>query len=136
LRPLSYPQTDVFVICFSLVSPTSLENVQTMWVPEVKEYCPTTPYILVGMKSDLRDSFGQHADECRSKNMEPVPASKGEEMKKAVGAQTYIERSSRMQYNLKEVFEGAIKVVLHPPTSAPAGGQKNSPKGGGCCLLL
>jgi small GTP-binding protein len=32
LRPLSYPQTDIFVICFSLVSSTSLENVQTMWV--------------------------------------------------------------------------------------------------------
>jgi hypothetical protein len=29
LRPLSYPQTDVFLICFSLVSPPSFENVKT-----------------------------------------------------------------------------------------------------------
>ena len=29
LRPLSYPQTDVFLICFSLVSPPSFENVRT-----------------------------------------------------------------------------------------------------------
>ena len=29
LRPLSYPQTDVFLICFSLVSPASFENVRT-----------------------------------------------------------------------------------------------------------
>ena len=29
LRPLSYPQTDVFIICFSLVSPPSFENVRT-----------------------------------------------------------------------------------------------------------
>ena len=29
LRPLSYPQTDVFLICFSLVSPPSYENVRT-----------------------------------------------------------------------------------------------------------
>uniref|UniRef100_A0A8C9M738 Rac family small GTPase 2 n=1 Tax=Panthera tigris altaica TaxID=74533 RepID=A0A8C9M738_PANTA len=28
LRPLSYPQTDVFLICFSLVSPASYENVR------------------------------------------------------------------------------------------------------------
>ncbi|CAG8747540.1 4905_t:CDS:2, partial [Acaulospora morrowiae] len=28
LRPLSYPQTDVFLICFSLVSPPSFENVR------------------------------------------------------------------------------------------------------------
>lgn len=29
LRPLSYPQTDVFLICFSVVSPPSFENVRT-----------------------------------------------------------------------------------------------------------
>jgi Ras-related C3 botulinum toxin substrate 1 len=88
------------------------------------------------MKSDLRDQFGQHADEYRSIGMEPVPASKGDEMKKAVGAQTYIECSARLQYNLKEVFEAAIKVVLHPPSEAPAGGQKKQSEGKGCCLLL
>lgn len=27
LRPLSYPQTDVFLICFSVVSPPSFDNV-------------------------------------------------------------------------------------------------------------
>lgn len=29
LRPLSYPQTDVFLVCFSLVSPPSFENVRS-----------------------------------------------------------------------------------------------------------
>jgi Ras-related C3 botulinum toxin substrate 1 len=29
LRPLSYPQTDVFLICFSLVRPESFENIRT-----------------------------------------------------------------------------------------------------------
>lgn len=28
LRPLSYPQTDVFLICFSVVSPPSFDNVK------------------------------------------------------------------------------------------------------------
>ena len=36
LRPLSYPQTDVFLICFSLVSPPSFENVKTK-VSKIKE---------------------------------------------------------------------------------------------------
>jgi small GTP-binding protein len=130
LRPLSYPQTDIFVICFSLVAPTSLENVQNMWVPEVKEHCPTTPYILVGMKSDLRDQFASNADEFRAKGWEPVPASKAEEMKKAIGARNYIECSARIQYNLKEVFEAAIKVVLHPEAAAPAAPAKSKKKGG------
>lgn len=28
LRPLSYPQTDVFLVCFSVISPSSYENVK------------------------------------------------------------------------------------------------------------
>lgn len=29
LRPLSYPQTDVFLICFSIVNPPSFDNVKS-----------------------------------------------------------------------------------------------------------
>jgi GTPase SAR1 family protein len=28
LRPLSYPQTDVFLLCFSVVAPNSFENIR------------------------------------------------------------------------------------------------------------
>jgi Ras-related C3 botulinum toxin substrate 1 len=102
-----------------------------MWVPEVKEHCPSTPYILVGMKSDLRDQFNQHADEYKSNGWEPVSSSKGEEMKKTINAQGYIECSARIQYNLKEVFETAIKVVLHPPSATTVTEKTSSD--GGCC---
>lgn len=54
LRPLSYPQTDVFLICFSVASPSSFENVTSKWYPEIKHHCPDAPIILVGM---LRTSF-------------------------------------------------------------------------------
>merc|ERR1712062_411342 len=54
LRPLSYPQTDVFLVCFSLTSPASYENVRAKWYPEVSHHCPNTPIILVGTKLDLR----------------------------------------------------------------------------------
>ena len=134
LRPLSYPQTDVFILCFSLVSPTSLENVQNMWVPEVKEHCPTTPYILVGMKCDLRDEFNEHADEYKSKGMEPISTSTGQEMKAKIKAYDYIECSALKQYHLKEVFESAIKIVLHPPVaSAP---EKKAKSDGKCCEMI
>uniref|UniRef100_A0A1A9UIT5 Uncharacterized protein n=1 Tax=Glossina austeni TaxID=7395 RepID=A0A1A9UIT5_GLOAU len=36
LRPLSYPQTDVFLICFSVASPSSFKNVTSKWYPEIK----------------------------------------------------------------------------------------------------
>ena len=55
LRPLSYPMTDVFLVCFSVVSPTSYENVAAKWIPELRHHAPTAPIILVGTKTDLRE---------------------------------------------------------------------------------
>merc|ERR1719238_2506297 len=55
LRPLSYPQTDVFMACFSVISPTSYRNVSDKWIPEIRHYCPNTPILVVGTKTDLRD---------------------------------------------------------------------------------
>src|SRR5579859_1671267 len=48
LRPLSYPQTDVFLICFNVTSPPSFENVKEKWFPEVRHHCPATSCIIVG----------------------------------------------------------------------------------------
>jgi len=53
LRPLSYPQTDVFLICFSIISPASFDNVKSKWYPEIQHHAPGVPIILVGTKSDL-----------------------------------------------------------------------------------
>ena len=46
---------DVFLICFSIVEPASLENVTAKWYPEIQHHCPNVPIILVGTKSDLRE---------------------------------------------------------------------------------
>jgi GTPase SAR1 family protein len=55
LRPLSYPQTDVFLVCYSVVNPASFDNVRAKWSPEIKHNNPETPVVLVGTKLDLRD---------------------------------------------------------------------------------
>jgi small GTP-binding protein len=55
LRPLSYPQTDGFLLCFSISSPNSFANIKSKWYPELVHYCGTNvPIVLVGLKSDLR----------------------------------------------------------------------------------
>jgi len=55
LRPLSYPQTDVFLVCFSVTSPASFENVKEKWFPEVHHHCPGVPCLIVGTQVDLRE---------------------------------------------------------------------------------
>lgn len=56
VRPMSYPQTDVFLMCFSVVDPDSLQNVRAKWCPELHRFSTSIPIILVGTKIDLRDA--------------------------------------------------------------------------------
>jgi Ras-related C3 botulinum toxin substrate 1 len=127
LRPLSYPQTDVFLICFSVASPASFENARIKWFPEIK-HRPTVPTLLIGTKSDLRsdsDTLARLAD----KRLTPIASEQGDRLAKEIGAHRYVECSARTQNGLNNVFDEAIRVVLNPPVS------KKESKKGKCSLF-
>jgi Ras-related C3 botulinum toxin substrate 1 len=126
LRPLSYPQTDVFLICFSVVSPASFENVRAKWYPEVSHHCPNTPIILVGTKLDLRDD-SETINKLRDRKLQPLTYPQGLQMAKEISAVKYLECSALTQKGLKTVFDEAIRAVLNPP--------KATKKKSGCSLL-
>jgi len=113
LRPLSYPQTDVFLICFSLTSPASYENIRAKWYPEVSHHCPQTPIVLVGTKLDLRDDK-ETLEKLKEKKMSSITTGQGMQMSKDINAVKYIECSALTQKGLKQVFDEAIRAVLCP----------------------
>jgi len=125
LRPLSYPQTDVFLVCFSLVSPPSFENVKSKWFPEINHHAPDTPRLLVGTKLDLRED-GTTVHRLRDRRMEPITYAQGAQMNKEIKACKYIECSALTQQGLKSVFDEAIRAVLFP---APKTDSKKSKRG-------
>lgn len=59
LRQISYNDTDVFFVCFSIVNPESFENVKKVWFHEAFKCAPDAKFILVGTKSDLKSIFDQ-----------------------------------------------------------------------------
>ena len=118
LRPASYPNTDVFLVCFSLISPDSLEDIERVWIPDVNQYCSTASLILVGLKSDLRDNFDSQKDDNEGMNFRPIEKDEIDAVKNRIGATEYIECSSLLKYNIKEVFETASKIAIHK-TSGP-----------------
>jgi len=135
LRALSYPETDVFLLCFSVVAPASFENIKTKWWPEVEHHCPEAKKILVGTKIDLRTDKKTLAELPPGEKL-PTPE-QGENLAKEIGAKAYLECSAFTQEGLKRVFEEAIRNVIGHDKDAKGGGadQKPPKRKGGCSLI-
>jgi len=126
LRPLSYPQTDVFLICFSIISPHSFDNVKSKWWPEIQHHAPNVPVILVGTKSDLRNDASM-ASQLAAKGLRMVSIEESQQRAKEIGAVTYMECSALTQEGLKSVFDEAIRAAL----------KKNKPPAqNSCCVIV
>ena len=114
LRPLSYPQTDVILVCFSVVSPSSFENVKEIWVPHITHFYQNTPLLLVGTKIDLRDDEATIEKLAKNKQR-PLTQEVGEKLARELRAVRYVECSALTQKGLKNVFDEAILAALEPP---------------------
>ena len=114
LRTLAYPATDVFLVCFSVASPNSFENLREKWIPEIKHYCPKVPFILVGTQCDLRDDPQTISRLARSRQS-MVTEQEAVKFASRVKAVSYAECSALTQKGLKNVFDEAILAVLNGP---------------------
>lgn len=119
LRPLSYPSTDVFLICFSVDTMESFENIKNKWYPEIQHHAPGVPFILVGTKVDTRTE---------GKSGEFVTKAMGDALKEELKAYKYLECSARTQDGLKQVFDEAIRCFLINQSAATTKKKK--------CLIL
>jgi Ras-related C3 botulinum toxin substrate 1 len=111
LRPLSYSETDIFLVCFSVISPTTFDNVSKKWYQEMQEHAPGTPFILVGTKIDLRNDPKTLA-ELEEKREVPINKAQGEARCAELKGHKYMECSALTQEGLKQVFDESIRCVL------------------------
>jgi len=107
LRPLSYPESDVILVIFSVDFPTSLGNVLDKWYPEVSHFCESVPLILVATKTDLRTDE-QTRRMLSAQGQSPVTAEQGQAVAKEIGAK-YAECSAKTGVGVKDVFNLALK---------------------------
>ncbi|CAG8822232.1 5720_t:CDS:1, partial [Gigaspora margarita] len=114
IHPLSYPDADVVLICFSVTSPASFENVKETWVPEVRHYCPGIPYLIVGTQIELRDD-PLVVEKLSQQRMSPTTLKQGENFAQTLGAIKYVECSALTQKGLKNVFDEALVAALKSP---------------------
>ncbi|KAM9792999.1 rho-related GTP-binding protein RhoH [Neosynchiropus ocellatus] len=105
IRPRSYQQADVVLICYSVVNQNSFANIQNKWVPEVRQHLPQVPVLIVATQTDLRESPA-HRGRC-------ISPAEGRHVAQEVRAKGYLECSSLGNRGVQQVFEHAVRTAVH-----------------------
>ena len=140
LRPLSYPGTDLFIICYSVASRSSFKNIgervcneynltypsltSSQWYPEVTNACPNALIMLVGTKIDLLES-PEEIRKMEETNTKPVTLEEAEELANSLECVACLQCSALTKKNLKEVFQTAAECVLGDPNAQKAHANDN-----------
>ena len=96
------------MLCFSVDSRDSLENVESKWVGEIAENCAGVKLVLVALKCDLRE------DDVREEmgDKELINYAEGLEVAKRIQALRYLECSAKKNRGVNEAFTEAARVAL------------------------
>jgi Rho family protein len=114
LRALSYDDTHTIMLCFSVDSPQSLENVQTKWVSEIAENCAGVKLVLVALKCDLREDDVD--DESNEPKQAVIGYEQGLQVAETIRALRYLECSAMKNRGVNEAFTEAARVALSVKT--------------------
>ena len=98
LRPISYVNINVVVMCFSIDNPESLDNALTKWAPEMAQFCPGVPDV-IQMLAKIKQA--------------PVTPEQGRDLAYKINAHTYMECSAKTNDGVKDMFDTATRAALY-----------------------
>uniref|UniRef100_A0A1B0GDG3 Uncharacterized protein n=1 Tax=Glossina morsitans morsitans TaxID=37546 RepID=A0A1B0GDG3_GLOMM len=114
LRPLKITivgdgMTNCFLLCYSISSRASFENIKSKWWPEIRHFSNNVPVVLVGTKLDLRIANSEKF----------VTTTEGRRLRKEIHAHSLVECSAKKKLHLNTVFEEAVRAVEKKPKNKP-----------------
>ncbi|MBT9444144.1 MAG: GTP-binding protein [Hyphomonadaceae bacterium] len=118
LRPVVYPQTDIFIAAYAIDSMSSMDNVTVKWVPEIRFHNPDARIVLAGLKSDLRAGMSSS----------PVSREAAKDVSERLALQAYRECSATTRIGLDDLFATALGVAVGR-ASTPLGSLQRTPIG-------
>jgi len=110
LRTTTYGNTDIFLLCFSVVHPSSYDNIK-WWLMELKKHCPDAPLVLVGTKVDMRED-PEVLKNLEANGEKPVSKKQGMRKAKEIKARTYVECSAKDTDSVTHVFQEAVRYLM------------------------
>lgn len=109
IRPLSYKDTSLIILCYSIEDKERIVNIKKKWIYEIKKFCPTVPFFLVALKKDIRDM----SNSLINKN-KLITTLEGGKLANEIGAKRFFECSAQKGVNINEIFNDAARVIINP----------------------
>lgn len=109
------------MLCYSVDSKDSLENVESKWVGEIADNCPGVKLVLVALKCDLREGAeddeeavpdATDATDGRKEKKPMINYEQGLEVARRINALRYLECSAMRNRGVNEAFTEAARVAL------------------------
>lgn len=132
LREVFAAHSDIFLVCFSVTDPQTLENVKHNWLDEIRDLTPGAPFILVGTKTDLREN-DEIMGALKVRGTEPVSLLQGIKLAKRLGAKEYVECSALNMVGVKGVFQTVVMTT--DPDQSKQKAQAKRKSGNYSCIL-
>ena len=110
MREIFAAKSHIFLVCFSVTEPETLENVKKNWLAEIRLLSPKAPFLLVGTKTDLRED-PEVLKKMKENGEQPVALLQGIKLAKSLGAKEYVECSSLNMVSVKSVFGTVVLVI-------------------------
>ncbi len=123
IRPLSYKDTDLVLLCYTVSNKKNLSNIPKKWLVEIKNHAPNAKYFLVALKKDLRED----PDIDREKIVEKED---GEAMAEQIKALEFFEVSALKRDGVDDVFISVADYI------ADRGQPAEDITRAGCCACL
>lgn len=106
------------MLCYSVDSKDSLENVESKWVGEIADNCPGVKLVLVALKCDLRENNDDENDDAdgqpeqRVEKQDLINYDQGIAVAHRIQAARYLECSAMKNRGVNEAFTEAARVAL------------------------
>lgn len=111
LRPLSYVDAQVSLICFNIDDPQSMDRVKDNWNPEIRHFTGRSPVVLVACKIDLRND-PETISKLKQRGEKPINTKTGKKLASEIHADAYVECSARTHEGVQELFVTAAQLAL------------------------
>jgi small GTP-binding protein len=112
LRPISYKGADLVLLFYSVVNPTSAENIKEKWVQDARQYCPDVPFFLIGTQIDQRDN-PKAIEDLSERNLKPLTKQDGKKLAKEINAVLYMECTAKENTNgYRDIFDAVLRYVI------------------------